>query len=239
MKWSFFFTSAIGKKIVMALTGLFLITFLIVHVGINACIFYDLSFFDPADNGEMFNKAAHFMGATVLIRIIEIGLFLFLIVHSIQGWQLEVQNRRRRGHGYQKPLGERGSRWYSRSMGILGTLLFLFLVMHIAHFWVPSRVTHDLNPVTYNNGGTEMHDLFRRMFDVFQNPVIVILYLVGCLSLAYHLMHGFSSAFRTIGVHNRKYINMLRYFGYFFAITVSLLFALMPVSMYLGWVSPN
>lgn len=223
----------------MALTGLFLITFLVVHVGINACVFYDLRFFDPADNGEMFNKAAHFMGSTVLIRIIEIGLFLFLIIHSIQGWQLEVQNRRRRGHGYQKPLGERGSRWYSRSMGILGTLLFLFLVMHIAHFWVPSRVTHDLQPVTYNNGSAEMHNVFLKMFDVFQNPLIVILYLLGCLSLAYHLMHGFSSAFRTMGVHNRKYIDMLRYFGYFFAIAISILFALMPVSMYLGWVNPG
>jgi succinate dehydrogenase / fumarate reductase cytochrome b subunit len=102
MKWSFFFTTAIGKKIVMALTGLFLITFLIVHVGLNACIFNDLSFFDPADNGEMFNKAAHFMGSTVVIRIIEIGLFLFLILHTYQGYQLTVQNRRRRGQGYAK-----------------------------------------------------------------------------------------------------------------------------------------
>jgi succinate dehydrogenase / fumarate reductase cytochrome b subunit len=239
MKWSFFFTSPVGKKIVMALTGLFLISFLVVHVGINACIFYDLSFFDPADNGEMFNKAAHFMGSTVVIRIIEIGLFLFLLVHTFQGWQLEVQNRRRRGHGYAKPLGERGSRWYSRSMGILGTLLFLFLIVHIRAFWWPSRVSKDLQPVSYNNGGAEMHNLFLRMYEVFQNPAIVILYIVACLSLAFHLMHGFSSAFRSMGVHNRKYLDMLRYFGYFFAITVSLLFALMPVSMYLDWVGPQ
>jgi succinate dehydrogenase / fumarate reductase cytochrome b subunit len=150
-----------------------------------------------------------------------------------------VQNRRRRGHAYQKPLGERGSKWYSRSMAILGTLLFLFLVMHISHFWIPSRITQNLQEVTYNNNGTEVHNLFLRMFEVFQNPIVVILYLLGVVALLYHLMHGFSSAFRTMGVHNRKYLEMLRYFGYFFAITISILFALMPVSMYLHWVGPQ
>jgi succinate dehydrogenase / fumarate reductase cytochrome b subunit len=238
MKWSFFFTTAIGKKIVMALTGLFLITFLIVHVGLNACIFNDLSFFDPADNGEMFNKAAHFMGSTVVIRIIEIGLFLFLILHTFQGYQLTVQNRRRRGEGYVKPLGERGSKWYSRSMGLLGTIILLFLIVHISAFWWPSRVSHDLQPVSYGNGA-EMHNLFLRMYEVFQNPAIVILYILACGALAYHLMHGFSSAFRTMGVHNRKYIGMLRGFGYGFSIAISLLFALMPIAMYLRWVSPE
>ncbi|HVG41982.1 MAG TPA: hypothetical protein VM888_10270, partial [Chitinophagaceae bacterium] len=137
MKWSYFFTSAIGKKIVMALTGLFLISFLIIHVGLNATIWAN-------DNGAMFNKAAHFMGSTIVIRVIEVGLFAGFIIHIIQGWVLEVKNRQKRGQGYQKPLGERGSPWYSRSMGILGTLIFLFLVMHVSHFWVPSRVTGGL-----------------------------------------------------------------------------------------------
>ena len=78
MKWSEFFTSSIGKKFVMGLTGLFLITFLVVHVGVNACIWAN-------DNGEMFNKAAHFMGSMVVIRIVEIGLFAGFFVHIIQG----------------------------------------------------------------------------------------------------------------------------------------------------------
>lgn len=69
MNWTYFFTSAIGKKIVMALTGLFLISFLVVHVGLNSTIFYDLSFFDPNDNGSMFNRAAHFMGSALVIRL--------------------------------------------------------------------------------------------------------------------------------------------------------------------------
>lgn len=74
------------------------------------------------------------------------------------------------------------------------------------------------------------------MLDVFQNPVIVILYVIACISLAYHLMHGFHSAFRTIGVYNNRYLKMIRNFGMGFAVLISLTFAMMPISMYLGWV---
>lgn len=223
----------------MALTGLFLISFLIVHVGLNSTIFYDLPFFDPTDNGETFNKAAHFMGAALVIRIMEIGLFLFLILHIVQGYMVEAKNRSKRKKGYDVSLGERGSKWYSRSMALLGTLIFLFLIMHISHFWVPSRVTHDLQEASYNLGTYEAHNLFLRMYEVFQNLFVVILYVLGCIALAYHLMHGFHSAFRTMGVHNRKYLALLKSTGYGFSILVCLLFALMPISMYFNWVSPN
>jgi succinate dehydrogenase / fumarate reductase, cytochrome b subunit len=236
MKWSYFFTSAVGRKLVMALTGLFLITFLLVHVGLNSCIFYDLPFFDPNDNGSMFNRAAHFMGASLVIRIMEIGLFAGFILHIIQGYAIEAKNRSRRAKGYQVDLGNRGSKWYSRSMALLGTLILLFLIMHVSHFWVPSRVTHNLEPVTY--GFTETHNLFLRMYEVFQNPIVVIVYLLGVLSLTYHLFQGFHSAFRSLGVHNKKYLNMLQGLGYGFTIIVCILFALMPISMYLDWVSP-
>jgi succinate dehydrogenase / fumarate reductase, cytochrome b subunit len=237
MKWSQFFTSAVGRKIVMALTGLFLISFLIVHVGLNSTIFYDLSFFNPNDNGSMFNRAAHFMGASLVIRIMEIGLFAGIILHIVQGYMVEIKNRKMRGRGYKVDLGNRGSKWYSRSMALLGTLIFLFLIMHVAHFWVPSRITHDMEPVTY--GFTETHNVFLRMYEVFQQPVIVILYLIGVASLAFHLFHGFHSAFRSMGVHNKKYLAMLKSLGYGFTILVSILFALMPISMYFGWVSPD
>ena len=134
MKWSEMFTSSVGKKLVMALSGLFLITFLIIHVGINSCVFNDLSIFDPADDGRMFNKAAHFMGASVVIRIIEIGLFIGFIIHIIQGFVLEYQNRTARQIGYRVKMGTDGTTWYAKSMGLLGTLLLLFLIMHISHF---------------------------------------------------------------------------------------------------------
>lgn len=232
MQWSEFFTSSVGKKFVMGLTGLFLISFLIIHVSINACIFADL--FDPNDNGAMFNKAAHFMGSTVLVRILEIGLFAGILLHIIQGYMLEAKNRSARSVGYAVNLGNRGSKWYSRSMGLLGTIILLFLIIHISHFWVKARITHTLAPVTYN--GVEMHDMFSEMKIVFTQPWVIIVYVLGCISLAYHLAHGFQSAFRTVGVHNKKYNSMLVSLGYGFAIIVSLLFALMPLAMHFGWV---
>lgn len=237
MKWSQFFTSSVGKKLVMALTGLFLISFLVVHVGINSCIFNDLSFFDHDDNGKMFNQAAHFMGSSVVIRIIEIGLFIVFFIHIGQGYVLEVQNRKRRSTGYKIKMGTDGSRWYRKSMGLLGTLIFLFLIVHISNFWIPSRITQDLPPKYYlGPNGPKVHDLFSRMVEVFQNGWIVALYLLGCISLAWHLIHGFQSAFRTMGVYNKRYLTSLNAIGIGFSILVSLLFALMPISMHFGWV---
>jgi len=237
MKWSHFFTSAVGRKFVMALTGIFLITFLIVHVGLNACIFAD--WVDTTDNGEMFNKAAHFMGSTIVTRILEAVLFIGFIIHIIQGWMVEAKNRARREQGYQISLGSRGSTWMSRSMAILGTLIFMFLVLHISKFWWSSRITQDLAQVSYDGGRTEMHNLFLRMYDVFQSPVIVIIYVISVLVLGFHLWHGFHSAFRSMGVHNKKYLSLLKGLGYGFTIIVCVMFALMPISMYLNWVNPN
>jgi succinate dehydrogenase / fumarate reductase cytochrome b subunit len=184
----------------------------------------------------MFNRAAHFMGASLVIRIMEFGLFAGFLLHIIQGYVIEAKNRTKRSSGYKIDLGSRGSPWMSRSMALLGTFIFLFLIIHVAHFWVPSRITHDLEPAIYN--GKEMHNVYLRMFEVFQQGWVVILYLVGVASLAFHLLHGFHSAFRTMGVHNKKYLTMLKGLGYGFTAIASLLFALMPLSMYLQWVTP-
>src|SRR5215210_2853868 len=105
MKWSEMFTSSIGKKWVMALTGIFLITFLAIHVSINACIWAN-------DGGVMFGEAAHFFGGTVVIRIIEIGLIAGFLIHIIQGLVLTFQNKSKRKKGYAVPMGNKGSRWY-------------------------------------------------------------------------------------------------------------------------------
>ncbi len=221
----------------MALTGLFLIAFLVIHAGLNACIYNDLPIFDPTDNGRMFNKAAHFMGSTVVIRILEIGLFIFFFMHIIQGYVLSVKNRAKRKTGYQVPMGSKGSKWYSKSMTFLGTLILIFLIVHVGHFWVPSRITQNLEPVQY--GDMETHNLFAKMVEVFQNPWVVVLYVLGCVSLAWHLLHGFQSAFRTLGVSNSKYIKLAKAAGTAFSILIPLLLASMPVAMYFGWVSNN
>ena len=174
------------------------------------------------------------MGTTIVIRIVEVGLFAGLLLHIVQGLVLEVQNRSRRKTGYAVAMGNRGSKWYSRSMGLLGTLLLFFLIMHLSHFWVPSRFT-ELPSVEYN--GKEVANQYAEIVRIFHDPLIVGLYVLGCLSLMYHLLHGFQSAFRTLGVPNGKYIAIIKGVGFGFAVIVSLAFAMMPISVYAGWVS--
>lgn len=235
MNWSQLLTSSIGKKIVMGITGLFLVSFLVVHMGVNACIFKDA--FVPDDNGDMFNRAADFMGRTVVIRIMEVVLIAGFLIHIIQGFALEFENRRKRKSGYEVNLGSRGSKWYSRSMGLLGTILFLFLLLHWWHFWIPSRFTHaGLEfPVLMSNDRLA-HDMFSLMKITFSEWWVVIVYILGCISLAWHLLHGFQSAFRTFGVHNSRYLSIIQASGTGFSIIVSLIFALMPLSFKMGWI---
>jgi len=226
MKWSEFFTSSIGRKLVMALTGLFLISFLIVHVGINSCVWAN-------DGGVMFNKAAHFMGTTVVVRIVEVGLFIGIFIHIIQGYVLEFSNRSKRKIGYDIKLGNKGSKWYSRSMGLLGTILLLFFIIHWSHFWIPSRFTGVDETVI---DGKPVADLYSLMKVTFQQAWVVVLYVIACFSLCWHLIQGFQSAFRAIGVSNRRYLDIIRTTGVVFAIVISSAFAMIPVGMYMGWV---
>ncbi|BFG69779.1 hypothetical protein KACHI17_06600 [Sediminibacterium sp. KACHI17] len=221
MTWKQVFISSVGKKLVMGLTGIFLILFLIVHAGLNACIWAN-------DGGEMFLHAAHFMGGNWVPRILEIGLFVGFILHIYQGYLLTLENRKKRSVGYAVAYSD-GSKWYSRSMGLLGTLILLFLIMHMSHFWFPNRS---------NQGfllGPEIN-LYEKMKTEFSVLWVVIVYVIGCISLAYHLAHGFQSAFKTLGVHNKKYNRMLVSIGYGFSVIVPLVFAMMPISFYFKWI---
>jgi len=228
MKWSEFFTSAVGKKLVMGLTGLFLISFLVIHMGINACIWAN-------DGGQMFNKAAHFMGSTVVIRIMEVGLFLGIFLHIIQGYALSASNQSKRKVGYQIPMGNNGSTWYSRSMGLLGTVLLLFFILHWWHFWIPSRFT-GVEEIMLPGSEKKLYNVYGLMKVTFSELWVVIVYVIACFSLFWHLLHGFQSAFRTMGLQNNRYISAVRSMGIGFSVIVPLTFAMMPVSMYLGWV---
>jgi succinate dehydrogenase / fumarate reductase cytochrome b subunit len=218
---SFLLKSSIGKKIIMGLTGLFLITFLVVHCSINSLIFIN-------DGGELFNEAAEFMGTNILIRTMEIGLFIGLLLHIFQGIYLVFENKKARPVAYAMSNGKANSKWYSRSMGLLGTLLLVFLIIHLRHFWYVSRLTDEIT------GGSST--LFMEMTEVFANPIAVIIYVLGMFSLSYHLMHGFQSAFQTMGWNHKKYTPAIKMIGFWFSIIVPLIFAMMPISMYLGWI---
>lgn len=222
MKWNQLFSSSVGKKITMALTGIFLIVFLVVHCYVNANVF-----FTGAE--ENFNKAAHFMSTNILVRIMEIGLFAGFILHIVQGYMLEATNRARRSTKYAVTAGNKTSKWYSRSMALLGTLILLFLVVHLSDFWVPSRFGH-LEPVVYD--GKDYHNLYLKMDAAFDRGWAVVVYLLGCFSLAWHLLHGFQSSFQTMGWNHSKYTSLIRSIGVGYAILVPLIFAFMPLFFY-------
>ncbi len=219
----------------MGFTGFFLITFLIVHCFINGMIVF-------SDSGETFNHWASFMGTNWIVRVMEIGLFAGLILHIVQGLILWSQNKKARPVKYAVSRYREG-KWYSRSMGLLGTLILIFLIVHLYHFWTPSRLggmlgIHTLEETslgTYN--GQRVHNLYSEMLIVFQNPWIVIIYVLGMISLAWHLLHGFQSAFQTFGINHKKYSPLIKGIGIFYSIVICTLFALMPISIYFKWLN--
>lgn len=237
MTWKHFFSTSLGKKFTMGATGFFLITFLIVHCGINAMIFFN-------DGGESFNHWAKFMGSNLIVRTMELGLFAFLVLHIIQGLLLWKQNRSARPVGYAVNHPERNSTWYSRSMGLLGTLILMFLVLHLYHFWVPSRFGGMANvqaleqTTLFEYSNEEAHNLYKGMQQVFQdNLVVVIIYVLGVASLFWHLLHGFQSAFQTFGMNHKKYTPVIKTIGFLYSLIICVLFALMPIAIYMNWVN--
>ncbi len=214
------FTSSLGKKYLMGLTGFFLIFFLIVHSSINALIFYD-------DQGATFNAAAHFMVQNFFVRFLEIGLFVVFILHSIQGILLWQQNKKARKIKYHVKKYPSEIKWASRYMGWLGTLILLFLIMHLWHFWSGSK-----NQLYFN--GPEL-DLYQQMKFIFTNPIWFSLYMIGLASLLFHLLHGFQSAFQTFGMNNRRLISIVKGIGIAYSFVIVLLFASMPIAFMIGW----
>jgi succinate dehydrogenase / fumarate reductase, cytochrome b subunit len=217
-----FLHSSIGKKVVMGLTGLFLVSFLVVHCFLNSLIFFN-------DNGLTFNEGAHFMGHNWLIRAMEYVLFIGFIIHIYQSLILTLQNRKARPIAYESFNGNANSTWYSRSMGLLGTLILFFLIIHLTHFWVKSRFTG--LPGEDANG---RENLFAVMLETFSMAWVVILYVLAMVSLSFHLMHGFQSAFQSLGLNHRKYTPFIKRFGLWFSIIIPIIFAAMPLSVFFG-----
>ncbi|MCY1506450.1 succinate dehydrogenase (or fumarate reductase) cytochrome b subunit [compost metagenome] len=222
------FSSSIGKKLVMGITGLFLISFLVVHCFLNSFVFFD-------NTGVLFNEGAHFMATNWIIRAMEVVLMLGLLLHIVQGARLTFQNQAARPEKYAYNNGNANSKWYSRSMGLLGTLLLMFLIVHLSDFWVVSRFTG----IEHFNGNTPLdanghEDLYAVMHARFSQPWRVILYVLAMISLAYHLLHGFASAFQTLGWNHKKYTPIIKTIGVWFSILIPLIFAAMPVWIYLS-----
>jgi succinate dehydrogenase / fumarate reductase cytochrome b subunit len=223
MKWILdLFASTLGRKLLMALTGLFLISFLAVHLAGNLQLL-------KHDDGVAFNKYAEFMGHNPLIQTIAKGNFFFIFLHIFISFALTIRNRGARGsEGYSVHSGK-SSIWASRNMGVLGTVILIFLVIHLSHFWGESKFG-TLEPQTVD--GETIGNLYAVVAYWFTKGWYVALYVFCMIALAFHLWHGFQSAFQTLGLRHPKYTPVINFIGKAFAVIVPALFAWIPIAMY-------
>jgi succinate dehydrogenase / fumarate reductase, cytochrome b subunit len=223
MKWlANFFTSSLGQKLIMSLTGLFLILFLLVHLIGNLQLL-------QSDDGKAFNIYTHFMGHNPLIQLIAKGNYFFILTHAILGVVLAFKNKQAKGSKY-AVTPKNGTTWASSNMALLGTLIFAFLLMHMGHFWFQFKFG-SLNPTVDYNGVTYIN-AYQSVVAVMTNPVWMSLYLVGLLVLSFHLLHGFESAFQTLGLRHQKYTPIIKGLGKLYAILIPLGFAVLPLYIY-------
>lgn len=216
-------TSTIGRKVLMALTGLFLILFLVVHLAGNLQLLLN-------DGGEAFNKYAYNMGHNPLIRVISIGNFAFILLHIVVSIWLTRRNKAARPIGYKESAGSTNSTWASRNMGILGTIILIFLVVHLKGFWFEFKFgaipTVDYEGVTFKNVYLIVQEAYKQLW-------YALFYVVSMGFLAFHLSHGFASAFQTLGLNHKKYSPIIAGLGKGFAVLIPLLFALIPIIIYI------
>ncbi|MEM9835199.1 MAG: succinate dehydrogenase cytochrome b subunit [Bacteroidota bacterium] len=226
--FSRFITSSIGKKLVMALTGLFLITFLPVHLIGNTLLL-------AGDGGQSFNEYAYFMTHNPLIKTVSYGLYAFILIHAIQGIILWRQNRAARGsEGYAVKVNRTAgaSRISSVNMGAIGTIILVFILVHMYQFWLQMKLGHTAM-VTYAGGEQPVKDLFTLVSGVYKNVGFVIFYVVSMLFIGFHLWHGFESAFQTLGLNHRKYTPLIKFVGRAYSVIIPIGFAVIPVLMFL------
>ena len=215
------FTSSIGKKLLMSLAGIFLIVFLLVHMGINLLV---IIFDDPM----VYNKAAHFMSSNILIKIFEIVLFGGFLLHIIYALVLQVQNWIARPSRYNKANYSNTS-FFSKFMIHTAIITLIFLVIHMMDFYIKAKFGHGaeiiVDGVTYHDFATEIEDKFKML-------PFVIFYIAAFVFLGFHLVHGFQSAFKTLGLDNKKYNPLIQALAIVYCIVIVAGYSIMPVIIY-------
>ncbi|MEQ1745637.1 MAG: succinate dehydrogenase cytochrome b subunit [Saprospiraceae bacterium] len=226
MSWfSKFLTSSIGQKTVMALTGLFLIVFLVIHLLGNLQLLQH-------DEGRAFNVYAYFMTHNPVIKTISYLLYTFILLHAVQGILLWRSNRAARGGTGYAVRHIRSSERASRNMGPLGIILLVFIVLHMYQFWFQMH-WGDLRMVLYDDTDHEIKDLYTLVVEIYKSIGYVVFYVVAMMVVGLHLWHGFWSAFQTLGLDHKKYTPVIKWLGAAYAILVPALFALIPLILYL------
>ncbi len=210
-----FIYSSVTKKIVMAVAGLFLISFLMVHLGINLLML-------RSDGGVMFSEAVHFMTTNFLIKIFEVVLFGGFLIHIIFGIILQVYNWIARPDRY-KVEGFSHTSFFSKYMIHTGAVIFVFLAIHFTNFYFIKLGLVD-PPV-----GVAPHDFYTRAMLLFSSDFYAVLYIVLMVFLGFHLQHAFQSAFQTLGLAHSKYTPVIKAIGTIYAIVVPAGFVLIPV----------
>lgn len=198
--------SSIGKKLIMALSGLFLIVFLTQHFAINITSVFSES---------IFNEISHFMGNNPLVQFVfQPILILGVLLHFTMGFVLELQNWKSRAIKYKRYKGGANAPWVSRNMILSGIVVLSFLGLHLYDFWIPEMdykyvEVLPLNPDRY----------FEELIHKFESPVRVGIYVLSFIFLALHLYHGFASSFQSVGLNN-KYSKSIKSIAVVFSIAV-------------------
>lgn len=204
--------SSIGKKFVMAVTGICLIAFLIIHLFNNMTLYA---------GKDVFNTVVKSLdGIKPMIRVIEVILASIFILHIFNGIRLWIENKKARPVNYTINGSSKNSDLFSRTMILSGSIIFIFLVIHLSTLWV-----------AFNFGDThiEEHDYFKIVSSAFENPIYSIIYIFAMALLGFHLNHGFQSAFQTFGWNNKKYFPLVEAIGKYYSWITALLFASIPI----------
>lgn len=225
-----FLTSSIGRKLVMSLTGLFLVSFLIIHLAGNLQLL-------AGDGGDAFNSYAYLMTHNPVIKTISYLLYASILLHAVQGWLLWRKNRIARGQGYKmkvtRSVGTNSNA--ASNMAWLGTIIFIFIGLHMYQFWLQMKMG---NTAYVEVNGQRVKDLHSLVVTAFQNPIYVAIYVISMAVIGAHLIHGFWSAFQTLGLNHKKYTPLIRRIGVVIAVVIPAGFAVIPIVMYgqhLGW----
>ncbi len=225
MSWfSKFLGSSIGRKLLMSLTGLFLISFLPVHLAGNLQLL-------AGDGGEAFNTYAEFMTTNPLIKFISYGLYFFILLHTFLGVRIWLRNRSAKGSKY--AVSSTGtSSFSSRNMAWLGIIIFAFLVLHLYQFWLKMKMGV-LEKVNVAGLDEPVNNLYAPVEAAFTDPIYVIIYVIAMIVIGFHLWHGFQSSFQTLGLNHKKYTPVIKGLGAIYSIVVPLGFIVIPIVFYL------
>lgn len=207
-----FSKSSVGRKILMALSGFFLLIFLLQHFVINML---------SVISADAFNDVSFFMGTNPLIQYLMQPVLLFgVLFHFIMGITLERQNKAARPIQYAVNNPSFNSSWMSRNMAITGLTIFLFLALHFYDFWFPEIKTKFIDgDMTGLNANGEFR-FYEELLHKFTNPIRVGIYCLAFVFLSLHLMHGFQSAFQSVGLNHRKYTPIIKKLGTLYAVAI-------------------